>query len=100
MPLPVGPVTKMIPLGLRMRRWNGCRIVCDIIIAESVGIDLRPVIARMRITAFSPNCDGRVERRKLALALPRGIVKRPSWGKRDSAILRLVMILRREMSAR
>ena len=90
----------MIPFGFWIRRLNGWRIDCDIIILSSVIIDFLPDIARMRMTTFSPYADGMVETRKFAVWFPIGSENLPSWGMRDSAMSRLHMILIRETRAR
>lgn len=69
-----------------MRRFKGCRIVWEIIIFSIVRIVFLRVIARMRMTVFSPSAEGMVETRKLAVLLPGWIEKRPSRGKRVAEI--------------
>src|ERR1700691_5736666 len=90
----------MIPFGFLIRRRNGCRIDCDIIIFSSGIIDFLPDMARIRMTTFSPYADGIEETRKFAVWFPIGSENLPSWGIRDSAMSRLHMILIRETSAR
>ena len=77
LPEPVGPVTKISPLGLASSRRNGCSTVRDMSMLSSVTVDLRPLMAMMRTTAFSPWLDGMRESRKCAVWLPSGMEKRP-----------------------
>ena len=54
MPEPVGPVTKMMPLGFWISRLKGCRIVCDIIILSDRdhGRELAPIPALLACAAI------------------------------------------------
>ena len=90
----------MMPLGLRISRRNGWRILWDISMVSRVTLMRLAAEVRTRMTAFSPLIVGMIESRKFARIVPIGIEKRPSCGKRASAMLSSLRIFRRETTAR
>ena len=96
-PLPVGPVTRMIPFGSAIRR---CKLACVASSSPSfVKSSSTRVRSRILITTLSPNTVGNVETR-MSISTPRTtVLMRPSCGNRRSAISSLAMIFIRVVNA-
>ena len=91
LPLPVGPVTRMIPLG----DFTSCRIRfnCSAVSPSSTILRRTVVLFSSLRTHRSPNEVGIVETRTSISWSPILTSKRPSWGSRFSAMFILAMTL-------
>ena len=96
-PLPVGPVTRIIPCGARMARWTRSRSSASnpSWARSSTTRDL----SRMRRTMLSPKIVGRDDTRRSISRSASVAVIRPSWGRRRSAMSSCAMIFTRERMA-
>ena len=97
LPLPVGPVTRMIPLGARIPSSKRLRISSAKPRSLRFSDTLR--VSRMRITVFSPRAVGKVLIRRSILRPSSITWTRPSWGSRRSLMSSAAMILMRLMIA-
>ena len=97
LPLPVGPVTKMMPCGWCMSCSKRCSTPPCMPTASSVR-RLSDLSSR-RSTARSPCAPGRVDTRTSMARVPSRRLMRPSCGRRFSAMSSSAMIFRRLMSA-
>ena len=97
LPLPVGPVTRTMPHGLRMlasKRHSDSGSKPSLVMSS-----MRWALSSSRRAIFSPNSVGRHEtRRSIVLAAPR-ILIRPSCGNRFSAMSSFAMTLKRDVIA-
>src|SRR5262249_27729881 len=93
LPAPVGPVTRMMPLGLAISWRNSASISPGMpTLLRSSDTTVR---SSTRMTTLSPNMVGRMLTRKSTGLPPTFSSMRPSWGRRRSAMSRLDMTLMR-----
>ncbi len=96
-PQPVGPVTRMMPLGRRMSSFILSSIPFE---KPSRSRSIMMVdLSRTLMTTLSPKMVGRQETRRSISLPPMVSFILPSWGSLLSAILRSAMILSREIIA-
>ena len=93
LPEPVGPVTRMMPLGFMITSIQLASVSSGM--PSLLRSSWTTERSRIRSTTLSPNMVGRVETRMSTLLPPRASSIRPSCGSRRSAMSRLDMTLMR-----